>query len=83
MCGRRDAAIPAISKKMLTAELRELEYHDIVHREIHRQIPPKVEYWITEYGTSLMPVVQAMNEWSAKHVEHLRELYGDAAAAKP
>lgn len=43
-------AIPDISKKMLTQQLKELEYHDIVHREVYAQIPPKVEYSITEYG---------------------------------
>ena len=47
-------AIPEITKKMLTAQLRELEYHDIVHREIYMQIPPKVEYSITEYGQDVV-----------------------------
>ena len=47
---RLQKAIPDISKKMLTQQLKELEYHDIVHREVYAQIPPKVEYSITEYG---------------------------------
>ncbi|WP_347876878.1 winged helix-turn-helix transcriptional regulator [Paenibacillus taichungensis] len=42
-------AIPDISKKMLAQQLKELEYHDIVHREVYAQVPPKVEYSITEY----------------------------------
>ncbi|MWV42797.1 transcriptional regulator [Paenibacillus sp. HJL G12] len=70
-------AIPDITKKMLTAQLRELEYHDIVHREIYQQIPPKVEYSITEYGKGMTSVLQAMNDWGMAHVEHMNELYGE------
>ncbi|MCM3268096.1 winged helix-turn-helix transcriptional regulator [Paenibacillus elgii] len=69
-------AIPEITKKMLTQQLRELEYHDIVHREIYRQIPPKVEYSITEYGKGMATILQALNDWGVAHVEHLNELYG-------
>ncbi|WP_163857087.1 winged helix-turn-helix transcriptional regulator [Paenibacillus elgii] len=69
-------AIPDITKKMLTQQLRELEYHDIVHREIYRQIPPKVEYSITEYGKGMATILQALNDWGVAHVEHLNELYG-------
>ncbi|GIP26657.1 MarR family transcriptional regulator [Paenibacillus sp. J23TS9] len=70
-------AIPDITKKMLTSQLRELENHDIVHRKIYQQIPPKVEYSITEYGIGMTPVLQAMNDWGMAHVEHLNELYGE------
>ncbi|MNR20067.1 putative HTH-type transcriptional regulator YtcD [compost metagenome] len=70
-------AIPEITKKMLTQQLRELEYHDIVHREIYHQIPPKVEYSITEYGKGMATVLQAMNDWGMAHVQHLNELYGE------
>src|SRR5688500_8689776 len=69
-------AMPDISKKMLTSQLRELEHHDIVHREIYRQIPPKVEYSITEYGKIMAPLLQAIAEWGTAHVKHLNELYG-------
>lgn len=70
-------AIPDITKKMLTTQLRELEYHDIVHREVYQQIPPKVEYSISEYGKGLSPVLFAMNEWGMAHVAHLNEKYGE------
>ncbi|WP_276316182.1 winged helix-turn-helix transcriptional regulator [Paenibacillus lignilyticus] len=69
-------AMPDISKKMLTSQLRELEYHDIVHREVYRQIPPKVEYSITEYGAKMTPLLQAIGNWGMAHVQHLNELYG-------
>ncbi|WP_219834064.1 helix-turn-helix domain-containing protein [Paenibacillus sp. R14(2021)] len=74
-------AIPDITKKMLTAQLRELEYHDIVHREIYMQIPPKVEYSITEYGQTIFPIVEMMNDWGHKHILHLEEKYGAGEAA--
>jgi Predicted transcriptional regulators len=70
-------AIPGITKKMLTAQLRELEYHDIVHRKVYLQIPPKVEYSITAYGQGITPLIQSISEWGQAHVKHLSEIYGD------
>ncbi|MBT2284237.1 winged helix-turn-helix transcriptional regulator [Paenibacillus polymyxa] len=70
-------AIPDISKKMLTQQLKELEYHDIVHREVYPQIPPKVEYSITEYGQLTKPVLQTMSNWGAGHTKHMEKLYGE------
>ncbi|WP_340013919.1 helix-turn-helix domain-containing protein [Paenibacillus sp. FSL K6-1318] len=70
-------AIPDISKKMLTQQLKELEYHDIVHREVYAQMPPKVEYSITEYGQLMKPVLQTMSDWGAGHVQHMEKLYGE------
>ncbi|WP_248926824.1 winged helix-turn-helix transcriptional regulator [Paenibacillus hamazuiensis] len=75
-------AIPDITKKMLTQQLRELEYHDIIHREVYHQIPPKVEYSISAYGQSLLPVLLAMNDWGTAHIKHLNELYGEESSAE-
>ena len=75
-------AIPDISKKMLTQQLKELEYHDIVHREVYAQIPPKVEYSITEYGQLMKPVLQTMSDWGAGHVQHMQKLYGQEDEAE-
>ncbi|WP_047981624.1 winged helix-turn-helix transcriptional regulator [Ornithinibacillus contaminans] len=69
--------IPEITKKMLTSQLRELEYHDIVHRKVYPQVPPKVEYSITEYGKSLLPLLSTMHKWGLSHLQHLHELYGE------
>lgn len=62
-------AIPSITKKMLTAQLRELEENKIIHREVYPQIPPKVEYSITEYGKTLQPLLVEMYQWGIKHSE--------------
>ena len=70
--------IPDITKKMLTTQLRELEYHDIVKRKVYAQIPPKVEYSITEYGEGLKPLLLSMHEWGLTHLQHLDELYGES-----
>ena len=48
---------------MLTLQLRELEADGIVHREVYQQVPPKVEYSLTEFGRSLEPIVLQMKKW--------------------
>ncbi|WP_066190094.1 winged helix-turn-helix transcriptional regulator [Gracilibacillus timonensis] len=68
-------AIPEITRKMLTSQLRELEYNNIVHREIYHQVPPKVEYSMSEYGHGLKPLLIAMRSWGFDHLEHLENLY--------
>ncbi|MBV6425999.1 MAG: putative HTH-type transcriptional regulator YybR [Haliscomenobacter sp.] len=59
-------AIPDISKQMLTQQLRELEEDRVLERKIFAEIPPRVEYYITEYGQSLFPVIDAMSHWGLK-----------------
>ncbi|KKB33502.1 winged helix-turn-helix transcriptional regulator [Bacillus thermotolerans] len=65
--------MPGITQKMLTKQLRELEEEDIVQRVVYPQVPPKVEYSITEYGRSLEPILEAMHEWGSKHTAHKEE----------
>ena len=62
-------AITKATPKMLTQQLRELEAHKLIHREVFPVIPPKVEYSLTERGKSLLPVLAAMRDWG---VEYLR-----------
>lgn len=54
--------------KMLTQQLRELEAHKLIHREIFPVIPPKVEYSLTDLGKSLMPVLIAMRDWGVGYL---------------
>ncbi|MBB6731488.1 winged helix-turn-helix transcriptional regulator [Cohnella zeiphila] len=75
-------AIPDINKKMLTQQLRELESNDIVHREVYNQIPPKVEYSISEYGKGLSKVLQVLNDWGASHAEHMKARDGAERSGK-
>lgn len=55
--------LPDITQRMLTLHLRELEEEEIVKRVVYPQIPPKVEYSITEYGKSLSPILEALHQW--------------------
>lgn len=54
--------------KMLTQQLRELEAHKLIYREVFPVIPPKVEYSLTEMGKSLMPILVAMRDWGAGYL---------------
>ncbi|WP_274364740.1 winged helix-turn-helix transcriptional regulator [Paenibacillus thermotolerans] len=65
--------MPGITQKMLTNQLRELEEEDIVSRKVYPQVPPKVEYSITEYGKTLEPILEAMHVWGTKHRQHKME----------
>ncbi|MFD1953236.1 winged helix-turn-helix transcriptional regulator [Paenibacillus thailandensis] len=66
--------MPHITQKMLTQQLRELEADGIVRRIVYNQVPPKVEYELTEYGWSLKPILDSLCKWGENHI--LRE-YGD------
>ena len=61
--------------KMLTQQLRELEQDGIVHRKVYNQVPPKVEYSLTEEGKSLREILVAMSVWGEERIENksLRE----------
>ena len=59
--------VKGITQKMLTQELRQLEDNKIVIRKIYPEVPPKVEYSLTDYGKTLEPVLKAMASWGEKH----------------
>jgi len=60
-------AVPTISHKVLTSQLRELTDDGLVHREVIPAIPPKVEYSLTEPGKTILPLLLSMNEWASSH----------------
>ncbi len=57
-----------ISDRILTRQLRELESDGIVQRDVFAEVPPRVEYSLTEYGESLRPVTDAMCQWGKRHM---------------
>ena len=61
--------IDGISKQMLTKQLRELEADGILERKIYAEIPPRVEYFMTDLGNSLLPVIDQMKQWGRAHME--------------
>ena len=59
---------PGITQAMLTKQLRELEDSGFVFRQVYPEVPPKVEYSLTETGVSFLPVLKVMAEWSKEHL---------------
>ncbi|RKP56271.1 transcriptional regulator [Cohnella endophytica] len=59
--------LPSITQRMLTLQLRELELDGIVHREIYREVPPRVDYSLTPFGETLKPLIFMMRDWGRKN----------------
>jgi len=66
-------SIGDISQKMLTVTLRSLEADGLVSRKVYPEIPPRVEYQLTDLGKSLWPHMQALSEWSTRHMPQIIE----------
>ena len=64
--GELRRAVPEVNVRTLTRQLRELEDDGIVLRTVYPEVPPKVEYSLTELGRTLEPIVVAMNDWGAR-----------------
>ena len=62
-----ERAIPGITHKVLTQQMRAMEKKGLVIRTIYAEVPPKVEYQVTALGLSLKPVIDAMHQWGADH----------------
>jgi DNA-binding HxlR family transcriptional regulator len=63
--------LPQITQKMLTQQLRELEADNLVVRKVYPQVPPKVEYSLTELGETLMPILSMMCTWGGEYYKQL------------
>ncbi|MFT6337977.1 MAG: DNA-binding HxlR family transcriptional regulator [Saprospiraceae bacterium] len=61
--------IAKISKQMLTKQLRELEADGLITRKIYAEIPPRVEYFISEKGYSIFPIIDSMYAWGEKNMK--------------
>ena len=61
--GELKKSIGSVSQKVLTSQLRAMEESGLVHREVYAEVPPKVEYSLTELGKSLKPVLDSMRVW--------------------
>lgn len=65
--------IPGVTQQMLTLQLRELERDGVIHREVYAQVPPKVEYSLTELGQSLIPLLWQMFAWGERYMRIKQE----------
>ena len=59
--------VPNVTAQMLTAQLRELEDDRVINRKVYTQVPPKVEYSLTTFGESLVPIIRAMTSWGKSY----------------
>ena len=62
--GELKKSIGTVSQKVLTAQLRDMEENGLVHREVYAEVPPRVEYSLTELGKSLKPILDSMWAWA-------------------
>lgn len=67
--GELRKVLPGITHKMLSNQLKELEAASLIIRNEYPQVPPKVEYYLTERGKTFMPVLQAMCLWGLEHID--------------
>ena len=61
-----ERSMPGVSQKMLVQQLRQMERDRIVRRVVHHQVPPRVEYGLTEWGQELCPALDALLQWASK-----------------
>ena len=74
--------IPSISQKVLTQQLRELMADEIVQRDPKGAVPAPVEYSLTDYGRSLLPLVESVRVWGRGHIERVSDPQRDDAARR-
>lgn len=66
--------IPDASRRVLNMQLKELEEHELVAKKIYPVVPPKVEYSLTEFGKTVIPVIAALGQWGNEHEGRLRDV---------
>ncbi len=69
------SAINGITKRVLQNQLKELEGHGIIGKTVHGEIPLRVEYYLTQSGQSLLPVISAVDQWGLNFAPQLARLY--------
>lgn len=66
--GELQKALPGVNTKMLTKQLRELEEDGVISRKVYPEVPPRVEYAMTDFGKTLIPLLQALCNWGAEYL---------------
>ena len=67
--GAMQRAVPGITKQMLTKQLRELEADEIISRKVYAEVPPRVDYALTEKGRTVLPVIAQMKAWGESQIK--------------
>ena len=71
--GELKKSVGGVSQKVLTAQLRDMEDSGLVSRKVYAEVPPRVEYSLTDLGRSLQPILDAMRNWGTEYKESLNE----------
>ncbi len=66
--------LPGATRRVLNVQLNQLEEHELTSKRIYAELPPKVEYSLTDFGQSVLPVIAALGKWGDDHQEHLRKV---------
>ena len=75
--------IPRATRRVLNVHLNELETHGFINKKIYAELPPKVEYSLTDLGQSLLPIITALGKWGDENQEHLRQVIAKSQSCEP
>lgn len=73
--------MPRVTQRVLTLQLRELERDGVIERKVYPEVPPKVEYSLTEFGRGLKPILTMMSDWGERYHEEIRKLDSNPESA--
>ena len=65
--GELKKTLQTITQQMLSKQLKELELDGLIHRKVHQVVPPKVEYTLTDFGSSVIPILKSFSNWNKKN----------------
>lgn len=80
--GELRKALGNITEKMLTAQLRELEKVKLIERKVYTEVPPKVEYSLTQFGESITPILDKFAEWGIAYKDVMTNIFEDSYSTK-
>jgi len=66
--------MPTVTQRMLSKQLRELEHDGIVQRKVYPEVPPRVEYQLSEFGATLLPILKALETWGNLYLSQLENI---------
>ena len=76
--GELQRSIPAATRRVLNVQLNQLEEFQFIAKKIYAELPPRVEYSLTDLGQSVLPIVIALGQWGDEHQDHLRKVIEQA-----
>ncbi|HKO96299.1 MAG TPA: helix-turn-helix domain-containing protein [Pyrinomonadaceae bacterium] len=75
--------IPGATRRVLNVQLNQLEEHGLVSKKVFAELPPKVEYFLTDIGKTALPVIMTLGRWGENHQDHLRGRIAYGFASDP